>query len=157
MSAGVRRTMFAARRSVALIAALALSTAARADHEGIHAARTLATTDGGAIYRQICQGCHMSRAQGAVGAGRYPALSLDPKLASGRFVALTVLVGRRNMPAFGEKHAIGMFYVPATLDDAQIAIVVNYVRTHFGNRYRDPITAAEVRALDDDPSGRRPP
>jgi hypothetical protein len=26
--------------------------------------------------------------------------------------------------------------------------VINYVRTHFGNRYADSITAAEVAALD---------
>jgi mono/diheme cytochrome c family protein len=52
------------------------------------------------------------------------------------------------MPAFGAKHAIGFGGPPATLTEAQIAAVINYVRTHFGNRYPDPITAAEVAALD---------
>ena len=52
------------------------------------------------------------------------------------------------MPAFGVKHAIGFVGPPATLSNAQIAAVVNYVRTNFGNQYRDRITAAEVAALD---------
>ena len=30
--------------------------------------------DGEVIYRTVCQGCHMAAAQGAVGAGVYPAL-----------------------------------------------------------------------------------
>ena len=52
------------------------------------------------------------------------------------------------MPAFGEKHAIGFGGPPVTLNDAQIAAVINYVRTHFGNHYTDSMTAAEVAALD---------
>jgi mono/diheme cytochrome c family protein len=34
------------------------------------------------------------------------------------------------------------------LSEAQIAAVINYVRSHFGNHYKDEITAAEVKALD---------
>jgi mono/diheme cytochrome c family protein len=33
------------------------------------------------------------------------------------------------------------------LDDARIAEVVNYVRSHFGNRWQDKATATEVAAL----------
>jgi mono/diheme cytochrome c family protein len=58
------------------------------------------------------------------------------------------LMGRRNMPAFGAKHAIGFAGPPVVLSEAQIAEVINYVRTNFGNHYADPITAAEVAALD---------
>jgi hypothetical protein len=32
----------------------------------------------------------------------------------------------------------------ADLTDQQIADVINHVRSHFGNRYRDKITAADV-------------
>ena len=35
---------------------------------------------GEALYKNICQGCHMPNAQGAVGAGMYPALAKNPKL-----------------------------------------------------------------------------
>ena len=57
-------------------------------------------------------------------------------------------MGRRNMPAFGAKYAIGFGGPPVTLNETQIAAVINYVRTNFGNHYADPITAAEVRTLD---------
>jgi mono/diheme cytochrome c family protein len=52
------------------------------------------------------------------------------------------------MPAFGVRHAIGFLGPPLTLTEEQIAAVVNYVRTHFGNHYTDPISAGEVKSLD---------
>ena len=90
----------------------------------------------------------MADAKGAVGAGKYPALAGDPALASRQFMALTVLMGRRNMPAFSPKHAVGFGGPAATLNNAQIAAVVNYVRSNFGNHFTDEITADEVAALD---------
>jgi mono/diheme cytochrome c family protein len=132
------------------LAGAAASTGARADDSGILNAARLDTTDGQQIYEVICQGCHMSVAQGAVGAGHFPALAKDATLASRQYMAITLLMGRRNMPAFGARHAIGFGGPPATLTEEQIAAVVNYVRSHFGNRYADLITAAEVRALDQD-------
>jgi mono/diheme cytochrome c family protein len=108
----------------------------------------LKAMDGRQIYEHICQGCHMPDGGGAAGAGRYPALAKDPTLVSRQFMALTILTGRRNMPAFGAKHAVGFGGPPVTLTEAQIAAVVNYVRTNFGNHYTDAITAAEVVALD---------
>jgi mono/diheme cytochrome c family protein len=69
-------------------------------------------------------------------------------LASRQFMALTLINGRRNMPAFGAKHAVGFGGTPASLSSAQIAAVVNYVRTNFGNHFKDAITPAEVTALD---------
>jgi mono/diheme cytochrome c family protein len=106
------------------------------------------TTDGRQIYEHVCQGCHMGDAAGAVGAGHYPALAQDSALASRRYMALTILMGRHNMPAFGARHAIGFGGPPAVLSEAQIAAVINYVRSHFGNRYKDQITTDEVNALD---------
>ncbi len=139
------------RVNVALWIALAIvadEPAVRADDAGILNAAQVDTADGQRIYEAICQGCHMSAAQGAVGAGHYPALAKDPTLASRQYMAITLLMGRRNMPAFGAKHAIGFGGPPATLTEEQIAGVINYVRSHFGNHYTDLITAAEVRALD---------
>lgn len=34
-----------------------------------------------------------------------------------------------------------------TLKPEQVAAVVGYVRTHFGNDYPEPVTPADVRAL----------
>lgn len=133
---------------LALTAAALVDTPAHADTAGIFDPSTLTTTDGRQIFEQICQGCHMQGGRGAVGAGHFPALANNRTLASRQYMALTILTGRRNMPAFGAKHAIGFGGPPATLTEAQIAAVINYVRTHFGNRYTDSITAAEVAALD---------
>ena len=133
---------------LALAAAALVATSAQADTAGIFDPATLNTTDGRQIFEQICQGCHMQGGHGAVGAGHFPALANNRTLASRQYVALTILIGRRNMPAFGVKHAIGFGGPPATLSKDQIAAVINYVRTHFGNRYTDSITATEVAALD---------
>ena len=131
--------------SLAMMAALFPTASALADPD---ATPSMSTTDGREIYQHICRGCHMADAGGAVGAGHYPALAKDPTLISKQYMALTLLTGRRNMPAFGTRHAIGFGGAPAALSDAQIAAVVNYVRSNFGNHYKDSITAAEVSALD---------
>ena len=143
-----RRLAAGAVVALAWAAAAFLETSAQAGTAGIFDPASLNTTDGRQVFEQICQGCHMADARGAMGAGRYPALANDRTLASRQYMALTILMGRRNMPAFGAKHAIGFGGPPATLTDEQIAAVINYVRSHFGNRYTDSITAAEVAALD---------
>jgi mono/diheme cytochrome c family protein len=89
----------------------------------------------------------MPDGKGAVGAGRYPALAGDAALASTQFMALTLLEGRRNMPAFGGTGDVGLFFSVPTLDDDQIAAVINYVRSSFGNHFQGRITAAEVKTL----------
>ena len=95
------------------------------------------TMQGGeAVYRGVCLGCHMSDAKGAAGAGIYPALANNPKLASTGYVLSMVIKGRKGMPPFGDQFT-----------NQQIADVVNYVRTHFGNRYKGEIQAADVRSL----------
>lgn len=119
-----------------------------ADTAGILNPAPFTTTDGQQIYEHVCRGCHMQHAGGAVGAGHYPALAKDSALVSRQYMALTILMGRRNMPAFGARHAIGFGGPPAVLSEAQIAAVINYVRSHFDNHYKDPITTAEVKAID---------
>jgi len=120
---------------------------AQSDGVGMFSAGRLTTTAGALVYAQICQGCHMPDGRGAVGAGRYPALAGDGSLASTQFMALTLLEGRRNMPAFGGNGDVGLFFAVPTLNDDQIAAVINYVRSSFGNHFPGRITAAEVKAL----------
>jgi mono/diheme cytochrome c family protein len=91
---------------------------------------------GEAIYGGVCQGCHMADAKGAAGAGGYPALANNPRLASAGYVLTMVMNGRKGMPPFR-----GHF------TNLQIADVVNYVRTHFGNRYKDSVKDTDVEAL----------
>jgi len=94
-----------------------------------------ALSGGEAIYQGICQGCHMANAKGAEGAGRYPALVSNPHLAGAAYVMHVVLKGQKGMPGFADN-----------LSDQQIADVVNYVRTHFGNRFGGAVTPDEVLA-----------
>jgi mono/diheme cytochrome c family protein len=120
---------------------------------------TLHTANGEAIFQHICQGCHMPDAKGAVGAGRYPALTGNPRLASAPYMAATILFGRHDMPSFKTSpQPMRGFFGGAQLSDAQVAEVINYIRTHFGNRYSDSITAAEVTAMhpQDQPSPSKP-
>jgi mono/diheme cytochrome c family protein len=130
------------------LASAGIAAPLQANDMGILNPAVLDTNDGQKIFEEVCQGCHMSDAHGAVGAGYYPPLAKDPTLASRQYMALTLLMGRRNMPAFGAKHAIGFGGPPATLTEEQMAAVINYVRSHFGNHYTDQVTAAEIHALD---------
>ncbi|MDB5453175.1 MAG: hypothetical protein JWO33_1753 [Caulobacteraceae bacterium] len=88
------------------------------------------------IYENVCQGCHMGDAMGAKGAGAYPALAGDKKLASKAYPALVIVRGQKAMPEFG-----------SSLNDTQVANVVNYIRSSFGNSFSDQLTAAEVKPL----------
>lgn len=91
---------------------------------------------GQAIYQGVCQGCHMPDAKGAVGAGMYPALANDPKLEESGYPLGVILGGQKAMPPLG-----------AMLSDTQIADVVNYIRTHFGNHYSDKVTPDFVKTM----------
>ena len=109
---------------------------------------SLTHADGEAIFHAICQGCHMPDAKGAIGAGTYPALVNNPKLASPQYMAAVILFGRHDMPSFVERPAAhGNFFKDTMLTDEQIAEVIHYVRTHFGNHYTNGITAADVAAM----------
>jgi mono/diheme cytochrome c family protein len=107
----------------------------------------LTTTSGAEIYAHICRGCHMAGGTGAQGAGYYPKLAGDPKLVSWEYAAVTVLRGRKAMPAFGLSNDLPGPMHEVHLSDAQIAAVVNYVRTSFGNHWKNSVTAADVAKL----------
>jgi mono/diheme cytochrome c family protein len=106
------------------------------------------TIDGGQLYEQICQGCHMPGGNGAVGAGYYPAFAGNPNLASAQYTALVILNGRRNMPSFGDGNLVGeLTWFGVMLNDEQVASVANYIRSQFGNNFEDRLSAADVKAL----------
>ena len=93
----------------------------------------------------------MAQGEGAIGAGHYPKLASNLTLASWQYVALTVLEGRNDMPAFGAPANMVWDGPPGFnvvhLSDAQVADVVNYVRSHFGNTYKDRVAASDVAKL----------
>jgi len=117
-------------------AASAVPTVKLGDADGAFVVgSTFSEPTGEKLYRRVCAACHMPDAKGAVGAGAYPALAKNPKLAAGGYPLYVVLHGLNGMPAVG-----------SMMTDQQAADVVNYVRTHFGNKYKDAVTAAEAKA-----------
>jgi mono/diheme cytochrome c family protein len=135
--------------AVAALAAIALSTSATPAQESKAVAEdqpldsaepTLSDTSnfveqtGAELFASVCQACHMSEGQGAVGAGKYPALAKNENLEAGGYPVTVVVQGLKGMPPVGQM-----------MSDEQVAAVVNYVRTHFGNNYKDdPVTAQDV-------------
>ena len=91
---------------------------------------------GEALYNATCAGCHMPDGKGAQGAGHYPALADNPAVEAAPYVIVNVLHGRKGMPPFGD-----------AMSDDQVAAVVNYTRTHFGNRFAGDVTPSQVRSL----------
>ena len=88
------------------------------------------------LYANVCQACHMPDGKGATGAGTYPSLAGDKALEAAGYPVFVVMNGQHGMPPVG-----------IMMSDDQVAAVVNYVRTHFGNDYRDAVTAENVKAV----------
>ena len=126
-------------RGIVLFAGLILCLAsgqAWADAATTSTGGGVSVASGEAVFQHVCQGCHQANAKGAMGAGAgFPALAANPKLENAGYPISMVENGHGDMPWFN-----GM------LSDAQVAAVINYVRTHFGNNYKDVVTPADVAA-----------
>ncbi|MBB6489539.1 MULTISPECIES: c-type cytochrome [Rhizobium] len=88
---------------------------------------------GEALYANVCAACHMNHGEGAMGAGKYPALTQNQNLVVGDYPVYLVLHGHTGMPPIGHM-----------MSDDQVAAVVNYVRTNFGNNYENEVTREDV-------------
>jgi len=124
-------------RQVVLASVLALMPVVAAAQEGqrvFSSGYRFVEMSGEELFNNVCRGCHMTDGAGASGAGSYPSLSHNPNLQSGGYPITLVVRGQRAMPPFGDM-----------MNDEQVAAVVNYVRTHFGNNYRDAVTAKDVK------------
>ena len=100
------------KRSILIIAAFAAITAPRA----------LAAETGQSLYNDNCAACHQKSGLGIKGA--FPALAGDKVVQSPPATAAIVLLnGRGGMPAF-----------KSDLTDAQLAAVLTYIRTSWGNK-----------------------
>ena len=119
------------------------SSPAHADEEALSRSPTPLSTGfrfteqtGEQLFASSCQGCHMPDGNGATGAGTYPSLSKDSNLGSSGYPVYVVVRGQRAMPPVG-----------AMMSDDQVAAVVNFLRTHFGNQYSDAVTAEDVKRV----------
>ncbi len=129
---------FANPKTCAVVLTLALLPFAAQAQSAAHFSPAYKFTEQGGeqLFVNVCQGCHMSDARGAVGAGIYPSLTGNKNLEAGGYPVYVVVNGQRAMPPFG-----------AMMSDDQVAAVVNYLRTHFGNDYRDAVTAEDVKVV----------
>jgi mono/diheme cytochrome c family protein len=118
--------------AAALILA-ALASSALADEPGGGATKPKVPVTGEEVYVQVCQSCHMADGKGATGAATIPALANNPRLKIAAYPITLVEKGKGAMPWFSD-----------TLSPAQVANVVGYIRTHFGNAYDKPVTEADV-------------
>jgi len=138
------------KQTVALVAASALALVTIAASAGAQTAANPVPGEAGTfmtsakfseptgelMYKNVCAGCHMPDAKGSQGAGFYPALAKNEKLAAGGYPVLVLMKGLNGMPPVGQM-----------MSDQQVADVVNYIRTHFGNKYKDPVKPADVQPL----------
>lgn len=89
--------------------------------------------DGATVFKQNCAACHQANGQGIPGA--FPALAKDKFVVGApQPVIATLLKGRNAMPSFKD-----------LLKDDQIAAVLSYVRSSWGNS-APAITPAAVAA-----------
>ncbi|HEY2246867.1 MAG TPA: cytochrome c [Bradyrhizobium sp.] len=124
-------------KRVVLASALALIPLAASAQEGqrvFSSGYRFVEMSGEELFDNVCRGCHMPDGTGASGAGTYPSLAKNQNLQSSGYPITLVVRGQRAMPPFGDM-----------MNDDQVAAVVNYVRTHFGNNYRDAVTAKDVK------------
>jgi len=110
------------RLAALALSAFVLGTAARAQ------------TTGATLFAQNCSACHQLTGLGIKGA--FPALAGDPFVVGDpKNPAYVLLHGRGGMPNFSED-----------LSDADIAAVLSYVRSSWGN-HAAPLDAAFVAAV----------
>jgi cytochrome c6 len=89
--------------------------------------------DGKTLFAKNCAACHQAGGKGIPGA--FPALAGNAFVQGAPDEVATVLLkGRGGMPDFS-----------GSLDDAEIAQVLSYVRTSWGNG-ADPLSAEQVGA-----------
>ncbi len=90
--------------------------------------------NGGELFQQNCSACHQPMGQGIPGA--FPALAGNVYVQSDpRNPAYTVTHGRGGMPNFSDD-----------LSDAQIAAILSFVRSSWGN-HAPPLDAAVVASV----------
>jgi mono/diheme cytochrome c family protein len=122
--------------------ALPANRAARPPAGPAPAIRTETQARGAALYEKHCVGCHGERGEGVAGA--YPALagSRAVTMASSANLVHVVLQGGFPPTTAGNPRPFGMPPFATTLADADVADLLSFIRSAWGNR------AASVSALE---------
>ena len=125
------------------LATACIAAPALADEPGPGGTKPPVAKTGDEVYRTFCQACHMADAKGAVGAATFPALAGNPRLGTTAYAAYVIANGKGGMPWFKD-----------TLSRDQARELIAYLRTHFGNDFKDPVTADDVAAFGQPPQRR---
>ena len=97
---------------------------------GALTAGAAAAATGEQLYNDNCAACHQKAGQGIPGA--FPALKGDKiVLGDKKILTIVVLNGRGGMPAFKD-----------SLNDGDLATIMTYVRSAWGNKAK-PVAAAD--------------
>lgn len=131
------------RKLLIAVAALALAAPAFADEPGPGGSKLPTPKTGEEVYKVYCQACHMAGGAGATGAGKFPALAKNERLGTTGYAAYIIANGKGGMPWFKD-----------TLSKDQAQQLIGYLRTHFGNNYKAPVTAEDVAEFGQRPMGR---
>ncbi|MGC6401908.1 MAG: c-type cytochrome [Flavobacteriaceae bacterium] len=98
--------------------------------------------DGAEIYQDFCVQCHLDQGQGVANA--FPPLAKSDFLKKQLELSLKgVKYGMRGPIEVNGKNYDGVM-VAQGLDDQEVADVMNYVLSNWGNQLERPITAAQV-------------
>lgn len=101
--------------------------------------------DGEAIYQDFCVQCHMSEGQGVPNA--FPPLAKSDFLKNNLEQSLKgVKYGMRGPIKVNGKSYDGVM-VAQGLDDEEVADVMNYVLSNWGNKLEAQITTAQIAEL----------
>jgi ubiquinol-cytochrome c reductase cytochrome b subunit len=126
------------------VAAPPASTAS-APGAGGSAAAPAAAAAGASVYTQNCAGCHGAAGTGV--AGQFPPLAGNPLVTGDKKTVIGILKNGLSgkIEVQGSPYNSMMPPWKGTLTNQQIADVLTYIRTTWGNK-GDPVTAAEIAA-----------
>jgi cytochrome c6 len=128
------RLWLAMATATATIAAIAAAAQVHAESPAPSAAMGDAPGAGKALFQKNCAACHQASGKGIPGA--FPALAGNPFVQGpAQDVATVLLQGRGGMPDFS-----------ASLSDEEIAAVLSFARSAWGNRAA-PLASDDVGAL----------
>jgi mono/diheme cytochrome c family protein len=110
---------------------------------------------GQAIYESLCLNCHQASGQGLTGV--YPPLAKSEWVAGNpeALIKLTIHGLAGPTKVLGKDYGL-VPMPPMGLDDQQLADVLTYVRTAFGNS-APAVTTSEVKAIREATKGRTAP
>jgi glucose/arabinose dehydrogenase/mono/diheme cytochrome c family protein len=119
--------------------------------------RRLVPPPGASIYKSLCLNCHQQDGRGLPGI--YPSLTSQRVTGDKTRLIKIVLHGLAGpISMAGVTFASnGVVMPPQPLDDQQIADVLTYVRSAFGNKFGDAVSLTQVQKVRAENSGRTTP